>query len=95
MLIRKEYGSLPLSYWESLPALKKLLLTSSGSSSCNTPNGTSPTFRNTSIMYIITLVSDTPMNDVTIKLQDKKQAQKNAKELAELLHLEVENTLGT
>ena len=80
--------------WENLPALQKLVLTSAVSNAWNTPNGISPTFRSTSTLYVITLVADSAIDNITIKLQNKTQAQASAKALAELLHLETQDNLG-
>lgn len=78
--------------WKPLPDLKKLRFTSYSSSSWNTPNGTSPTFRSTSTMYSITLVSDTTLPNYIISLSNRKHALKTVQALADLLHLEVEET---
>ena len=76
--------------WEPLPNVKKLHFASFNSSSWNTSNGISSTFRSTSILYKITLVSDTPQSHYSISLTDRKQALKNVQALADLFHLPVE-----
>lgn len=78
--------------WEPLPDLKKLRFTSYNPYSPNTPNGISPTFRHIGTMYRITLVSDTALTDYSISLSNRKHALKSAQALAELLHLQVEET---
>ncbi|WP_345156712.1 hypothetical protein [Pontibacter saemangeumensis] len=76
--------------WKPLTDLTKLRLSSYSTSSWNTPNGTSPTFRSTSTIYTITLVSEKPLTDYSISLTNRKQALHTVQALARLLHLPVE-----
>jgi len=78
--------------WEPLPKLRKLHFTSYTSSSWNTSNGISPTFRSTSILYKITLVSDTPQPHYSISFTDRKQALQSIQALAAQFHLPVEKS---
>ncbi len=79
--------------WEQLPLLKKVVLTSKDISSWNTPNGISPTFKTTSIVYTIALIRETGTPMLLLKTENEKEAIQKAKHLAEALSIKLESLI--
>lgn len=76
--------------WQKCPPFQKITLTSKNVSSWNTPNGISPTFKSNTSIYTIALFSNADNPDFFIQTENKNIADRNAKQLSELLNIKVD-----